>query len=479
MKKVLIALILMCPTVVHAQLSTNLISMWQLDNVNDAVVASANNLTNNNTVTFVSGLVGNCANMVAASSQSLSIADNASISVGGGVGFAIGVWANFATLPTSGGTMQLAGKFENTAGNRAWILDVSENAGSYDVRMLVRDSADASNAQAVKNVALTTGTWHLFWGQWNAGDALIGISVDNSALTTTALAGGSNDDGSPLRFGTLAGTSRFLNGKEDQIMFYKGSTIPTAGDRTAIYNSGLALSYLQVTSQEIAPDAVSNSGYKTASSSYSFTHVVNSPITENTYLTVGVSMLSIMGSSVSSVTYNSISMAFIGAVASVSGAVRTELWGLAAPTVGSNSVTVTLSTGIDSASGAVSFTGTKQTSSTEGLNTATATNVGAADATVNVTTVADNDWVIDNVATDDTAITVGTGQVQRTNVTGTLGSGAMSTEGPKTPAGSVTMSWTNVAALATWSTAAVALKPFDTPAVSGQTTTKSLMGFGK
>lgn len=203
-------------------------------------------------------------------------------------------------------------------------------------------------------------------------------------------------------------------------------------------------------------DAASNSGYQTAQSTYSWSHTCTG---SNRYLTVGISMLSVAGSSVLSITYNSVVLSLIKAQSSAAGAVRSELWGLVAPATGSNTIAVTLSTGLDSIGGADSYTSVEQTTPYEAANSATATNVGAADATVDVITVADNNWVIDNVATDDTAITVGAGQTSRNNVTGTLGSGAMSTEGPKTPAGTVTMSWTNVDALKTWAIVAAGLRP--------------------
>lgn len=202
-------------------------------------------------------------------------------------------------------------------------------------------------------------------------------------------------------------------------------------------------------------DTASNSGYQAAASTYNWSHTCSG---NSRYLVVGIAMLS-LAQTVSGITYNSVAMTFLGAKNSVSGAARVELWGLIAPTTGTNTIAVTLTGAIASAGSACSFTGVHQTSPTEGFNSAQATNVGAADATVDVTTVADNDWVIDQVATDDTAITVGAGQTQRSNVTGAGGSGAMSTEGPKTPAGVVTMSWANVGALATWSIASIALRP--------------------
>lgn len=233
----------------------------------------------------------------------------------------------------------------------------------------------------------------------------------------------------------------------------------TAGATTLAYDVASSQAYAESTASflpftGISFDVASNSGYQAAASTYNWLHVCSG---SNRYLIVGVSLLSVAGSTVTGITYNTVAMTFLGAISSGAGAVRSELWGLIAPATGSNSIAVTLSASIVSASCAISFTGVHQTSPTEGLNSATATNVGAADATVNVTTVATNDWVVDQVATDDTAITVGALQTSRNNVTGAVGSGADSTE-PATTAGAYTMSWTNVAALATWSIAAIAIR---------------------
>lgn len=258
------------------------------------------------------------------------------------------------------------------------------------------------------------------------------------------------------------------------------ATNDTSVDITTAVASVFGGVALEIRAEIIQFDAATNSGYKSAAAEpdgiYSWSHTVSTG--SNRYLVVGVSMLSVAGSSVTGITYNSVAMTFIGAVASVSGAIRSELWGLVAPATGANTVEVTLSAALDSAAGAVSFTGVNQSLPFEAYNSATATNVGAADATVNVTTVADNDWVVDCVATSDTAITVGAGQTQRNNVTGALGSGAMSTEGPKTPAGAVTMSWTDVGAAATWSIGAVGLRDVNASGAGGQIGTRALLGVG-
>lgn len=242
----------------------------------------------------------------------------------------------------------------------------------------------------------------------------------------------------------------------------------TADDACAI---AIAISEVANT---ISHDADSNSGYQAASSGYNWNHTCAG---SNRYLSVGIGMLS-LAQTVTAMTYNSVAMTFLGSQNSVTGAARIELWGLIAPATGTNSIAVTLSGSIASAGVASSYTNVHQTSPTEGFNSAQATNVGAADATVNVTTVADNDWCVDIVATDDTAITVGAGQTSAGNVTGLGGSAAMSYEGPKTPAGSVTMSWTNVAALATWSIGSIALRNIAASTLGGTSSKFALLGVG-
>lgn len=312
----------------------------------------------------------------------------------------------------------------------------------------------------------TQGSGAIVQSAKNTGASVTSLTVTLAAFGSTANAtyGSFGNAGE----GALVAGSGFTRTATQQVSGEAGcaaefkATNDTGVDMTGptMDVGGIAV---EIRAEVIMFDAASNSTYQASASSYNWSHTTATG--SNRYLIVGVSMLSVAGSTVSSITYNSVAMTFLGAISSVSGAVRAELWGLVAPSTGSNSIAVTLSTGLISAACAVSFTGVHQTSPTEGFNSASATNVGAADATVNVTTVATNDWVVDQVATDDTAITVGAGQTSRNNVTGAGGSGADSTEPATTPA-SVTMSWTNVAGLATWSIVAIALRDVNASTLS-------------
>lgn len=204
----------------------------------------------------------------------------------------------------------------------------------------------------------------------------------------------------------------------------------------------------------IAYDAVSNSGFQAAASTYSWSHTCTGA---NLFLAVDVSLLSVAGTTVSGITYNGVALTLIGVKSSVSGACRIECWGLANAAAGANTIEVTLTASIVSAACAVSYTGVNLASPTEAFNSNQATNGGVADATLTVTTLTNNAWVHAACTSDDDAMTAG--QTARNNVTGIGGSGANEDTGPVTPAGGTAMNYTDIAGLLTWAIGGYGIKP--------------------
>ncbi len=206
----------------------------------------------------------------------------------------------------------------------------------------------------------------------------------------------------------------------------------------------------------IAFDASSSSTYQTASSSYTFNRTITGT---NTFLSVDVSLLGT--ATVTSVTDDStgvaIPMSLLGT--STNGIRRVESWGLSGASTGTKTISVVLSAAVASAATSTSYTNVNQVISTEAFNGSTGTNAGSAtDASVSVTTVADLCWVHAAIATDDTSITAN--QTSRSNVTGALGSGAdEDNNAAVTPAGAVTMSYTDLGITAAWAMAGYALRP--------------------
>lgn len=223
-------------------------------------------------------------------------------------------------------------------------------------------------------------------------------------------------------------------------------------------------------------DYASNSGYQAASSTYSWTHTCS---WSDRFLAVDISVFSVPGTTVSSITYNGVALSLIGLRSSVTGALHVECWGLVNPTSGPNTIAVTLSTSVISSGTAVSYSGVDQTTPYEAFNSNQATNVGAADATVSITTITDNDWVHAVVATDDGSVVAG--QTSRNNVTGAAGTGANEdTNGVVTPAGIQAMSYTGVGAAATWVIGSYGLRQVQTnaSAVGSSTNTSTAVAIG-
>ncbi|KKN66899.1 hypothetical protein LCGC14_0466740 [marine sediment metagenome] len=206
---------------------------------------------------------------------------------------------------------------------------------------------------------------------------------------------------------------------------------------------------------QIALDAATGEQEAQDQTSITFSHTVAG---SDRILFVTVSTLdTVLGDrTVSTVTYNAVSMSLVAAADSPNH--RSELWFLIAPATGANNVVVTMGgTCLRIWPGAVSYTGVAESSPVEANNTATGSSTTAS---VAVTTLTNNAWVIDSMghsgAGDET---VGAGQTERVE-SPAIGSaqGNVSDEGPNTPVGSVTMSWT-FGSSRIWATVAAAFKP--------------------
>lgn len=238
-----------------------------------------------------------------------------------------------------------------------------------------------------------------------------------------------------------------------------GQVMEHALDPFAMFQDETPFTWLSVP-LGIAFDVAGNSGDQAAASSYSGAASWNGA---NRMLAVDVSMLG-PGVTVTTMTYGGANCTFVGAQSTVTSFGRVEQWRICssdagAPAAGSNTLAITLSGSLEFAAEWASYTGVHQTSPTEGFNSAQATNAGSAtDASVAITSVADNCWVHAAVVANDTSIAAG--QTTRNNIAGTLGSGANEDNNAAvTPAGATTMSYTGMSITTTWAIAGYAIRP--------------------
>ena len=167
------------------------------------------------------------------------------------------------------------------------------------------------------------------------------------------------------------------------------------------------------------------------------------------------------GDTVASVTYAGTSMTLVRETVNA-GANLVSVWELVAPATGANTILVTVNNAFTSAEGsAISFTGVDQTTPTEADNGSTADAAGAVSTAV--TTLTDNAWGVDFCTKEASSngMVVDTGQTSRVDIDASTLDYGISTEGPVTPAGSVTMGWNDDGSIFNfdWAHVIVAIKP--------------------
>lgn len=322
----------------------------------------------------------------------------------------------------------------------------------------------------VQNAAanLARGVWyHLAFTYSGSGAGGIQMYTNGKLDTGTATAvAAANLD--PFSLGSVSGFNGFT-GSVGNGRLYANRVLTPADVMQAYLLSSASYrgieSPLRVISVEsaalpavtgVAFDAVSNSAAQVAQTTYTWSHTCTGA---NRFLAVDVSLLS-AGQTVTGITYNGVALSPItGASGStVTSFGRVECWGLVNPASGANTIAVTLSGSVTSAATAVSYTGVNQSAPTEAGNFAQATNIGAADATVMVTTIADQCWGHAAIVVNDDAVTAG--QTSRNNVSSPLvGSGCDEDTGPLTAATGQAMTYTAVDAAKTWAIAGYAIRP--------------------
>ncbi len=185
----------------------------------------------------------------------------------------------------------------------------------------------------------------------------------------------------------------------------------------------------------IVLDAASDSGVLVNAISYSYSHTCTG---DNRLLVVGNSNDNYQ--TVTGVTFNADALTSIRSDNTGLGAISTLHFMVAPDTGGSHTVVVTFSDIVGyGGGGAISYIGAAQTGQPDNHNGA---NSDAGNPTVNVTTIADNSWVVSVL---QGVYPVTCGNTERWNIlrpNGYWPAGGSDTNGPVTPAGVQTMSWT-------------------------------------
>ena len=204
---------------------------YPLNDANDRG-GGGHNLTNNNTVTFASGgPTGSYANFVAASNQSLTLADHADF--GGMSELTLSCW--FKRDIDSGAAMVLMGKYDTASGSdRSFLLQV--------------DSADKINFQCITsagsvgaspaNPATVIDTWYHVAAIYDGAN--LKLYLDGVLIVSAAQTGTVVDGTEPFCIGSHTSGSPNANWFDGQIAgVFVGSTAMTEAEVNLEYQRGV------------------------------------------------------------------------------------------------------------------------------------------------------------------------------------------------------------------------------------------------
>ena len=221
-------------------LLTNLISYWTLDEASgtrvDSVVASGNDLTDNNTVTQAAGKVGNAGQFVEANLEYLSRADNALLSTGD-IDFTFAGWFYLDAIPTAAGN-DILGKFATNEIEHA--VELYRAAGQDHFRFFVSSNGTGATGDLDNIETMATATWHFFVVWHDSVANTINSQLNNGTVRSAAYSAGVQDGTAAFNIGRAV-TTRYFNGRIDEVPFWK--RVLTATERTNLYNSGNGVTY--------------------------------------------------------------------------------------------------------------------------------------------------------------------------------------------------------------------------------------------
>lgn len=229
---------LLCPPPGGALgLQTNCTAFWEFQTTGWAdATGNGTTLTGTGSPTTTTGVVGNAASLVASTSY-LQAANNANINAGGG-SFSAAFWVNLAGNPGNG---FIFSKSLATFGNYEWNFGVVFTTAN--VFRFTCANTSTSFFTADDSVAFTTGSFVHLGGTFNSATGAMVIYKNGSQVGTGTLTGTLNSSASaPLSFGNNGAAISGVNSVVDQAGFWKGRIL-SAGDFTALYNSGNGLSW--------------------------------------------------------------------------------------------------------------------------------------------------------------------------------------------------------------------------------------------
>lgn len=222
-------------------LTDNLNAYWKMNETSDGSgavtrvdsTANGNDLTDNNTTASGTGHLSNGADLERSNSESLSRADNASLSITGSE--SVSMWVKPEGTLESVFVSKAVG-----SGNRGfqWLL---ASATSIEAVVSSTGSNESGGSFTISSISTVAFTHLVLVYDATAGTMDLYVNGTAHGTPLTGLVNSQHDNANAFYVGSTAGTSRFFDGIIDEVGVW--SRALTEEEVEELYNSGDGLTY--------------------------------------------------------------------------------------------------------------------------------------------------------------------------------------------------------------------------------------------
>lgn len=228
-------------------LADGLVAYWKLDETSGTRADSeptgtAQDLTDNNTVTSNTGKIGNAGQFTAANIEYLSRADSADLSVGD-IDFSVSMWVYMDTLPAVSGTRRFVAHYSYGNSNASWGVDCGNTGGTIRFRAYASSNGIVATTLTANTFGTPSATtWYHLIFVHDASTDLIWLYINNGAGESLTHTGGCFNSTAAFTLGTLLssgapeGATLVMNGRIDEVGLWK--KVLSSGERAELYNAG-------------------------------------------------------------------------------------------------------------------------------------------------------------------------------------------------------------------------------------------------
>lgn len=219
-----------------SSLLTGCVAFWKLEEATGNRLDSTgrgNNLAPTNTPGNTTGKIGNALALLSASTQYVSIADNADLSMGPGVHPTFAGWFKCTDLSA---IYMVFSKYTTAGSQREYRMYIATNGSVH----FGASSTGANNIEAATGTGVVTaGVW-VFFVAWYDGTNL-NLQINNTTIFTAAFSADIFNGTAPFQLGQETAESLKMNGAIDAPGEWK--RVLTADERATLYNAGDGLEY--------------------------------------------------------------------------------------------------------------------------------------------------------------------------------------------------------------------------------------------